>query len=528
MPAQPYPRGSAGEAADAARIGHERDLELTGEDRAVSEHPSEHALLHLDRAHARETDGGRAALGDAVHDQELVGGDHELRAIPAPDRGEREDRSRSEEERAREAERCRRNEDQDPADEGECERTGERAQESGGMRPLFETNLLPGLQKAAHAQEFSASAWKSSFGRQYYGENQGMRDTARKAFVAALVVGGVVVFALALWKLRVVIALLFLAFIIAAAMRPSVEWLREYRIPRGFGILGHYLALIGMIGLLIWFVVPSAIEQIQEAVPTTSELREQARESSGIKQRVLLRLEQRLEDIRLEDLPSATSLLDRAADVTRSAFEVLIGIVFTLACAAYWIFERDRAMGLVLSLVPTKRRRVVRDTWDLIDLKLGAYVRGTLILVLFVATLLSLVFYLIGLPFWLLIGIFAGFVEVVPVIGPLLAGAVAVGVGFTESWELALAAGLAVLGVRLLEDYLVIPRVLGNAVGLTPLSVLVAVSAMGILFGGFAVLLAIPVAAVLATLVDVIVRHRNPAEEDVPAVLFPAKDVEEG
>ena len=51
---------------------------------------------------------------------------------------------------------------------------------------------------------------------------------------------------------------------------------------------------------------------------------------------------------------------------------------------------------------------------------------------------------------------------------------------------------------------------------------------MGILFGGFAVLLAIPVAAVLATLVDVIIRHRNPAEEDVPAVLFPAKDAEGG
>jgi predicted PurR-regulated permease PerM len=58
--------------------------------------------------------------------------------------------------------------------------------------------------------------------------------------------------------------------------------------------------------------------------------------------------------------------------------------------------------------------------------------------------------------------------------------------------------------------------------------VLVSVTAMGILFGGFAVLLAIPFAAVLATLVDVIIRHRNPAEEDVPAVLFPAKEAEVG
>jgi predicted PurR-regulated permease PerM len=52
------------------------------------------------------------------------------------------------------------------------------------------------------------------------------------------------------------------------------------------------------------------------------------------------------------------------------------------------------------------------------------------------------------------------------------------------------------------------------------------VFAVGILFGGFAVILAIPIAAVLATLVDVVVRGRDPAEEDAPSVLFPAQDAE--
>ena len=354
-----------------------------------------------------------------------------------------------------------------------------------------------------------------------------MKETALKAFVAALIVVAVVVSALALWKLRIVIASVFLAFIIAAAMRPSVEWLRRYGVPRGLGIIAHYAVLIGVLGLLLWAVVPRAIDQVDKAlggIPTSSsELQQETKGSTGVKHEILIRVQDAL-----DELPSGRDLLDPALSVTFTVFEVLVGIFFTLACAAYWIFERDRAENLVLSLLPRERRRVVRDTWNLIDLKLGAYVRGTLILVFFVASLLSLIFYLIGLPFWLLIAIFAGFVEVVPVIGPLVAGALAVGVGFTESWELALAAGLAVLGVRLLEDYVVIPRVLGTAVGLTPLSVLIAVATMGILFGGFAVLLAIPVAAVLATLVDVIVRHRNPADEDVPTVLFPAKEVEEG
>ena len=166
----------------------------------------------------------------------------------------------------------------------------------------------------------------------------------------------------------------------------------------------------------------------------------------------------------------------------------------------------------------------MRDTWDLIDLKLGAYVRGTLLLVLFVACVLSICFWLIGLQYWLLLGVFAGVVEIVPVIGPLVAGAAAIGVGLTASWAVALSAGLAVLAVRMFEDYVVIPRVMGHAVGLSPLLVLVSVTAVGLLFGGFYVVLSTPLLAVQATLVDVILRDKDPAEEDVPTVLFPAKE----
>jgi predicted PurR-regulated permease PerM len=144
----------------------------------------------------------------------------------------------------------------------------------------------------------------------------------------------------------------------------------------------------------------------------------------------------------------------------------------------------------------------------------------------FVAVVLSLAFWAIGEPYWLLVGSFAGVVEIIPVIGPLAAGALAVGAGLTDSVRVAVEAGVVVLGMRLLEDYLVMPRVLGDAVGLTPLVVLVSVTSVGILFGGFAIVLAIPLAAVASTLVDVIVRNRDPAKEDVPKVLFSASDSE--
>ena len=153
--------------------------------------------------------------------------------------------------------------------------------------------------------------------------------------------------------------------------------------------------------------------------------------------------------------------------------------------------------------------------------------RPWLLLMALVGTVLSLAFWAIGLPYWLLVGAFAGVVEIVPVIGPLAAGGLAVGVGLTASVTTAVSAGAAVLIVRLLEDYIVMPRVLGDAVGLSPLLVLVAVTACGVVFGGLAVLLAIPVAAVLVTRLDVLILKKDPAQQDVPSVIFPAADSQE-
>ena len=354
-----------------------------------------------------------------------------------------------------------------------------------------------------------------------------MAETAKRAAIATLVVGSLVVLALALWKLRLLAALLFFAFILAAAMRPAVESLRRRGIPRAAGIGLHYLVLLGLIAGLLWLVVPRAIDQVDTALgglpQTRSDIDEQARSSTGIKHDILTSVQRRL-----EDLPTAESLVDPALEVTMTVFEVALGIFFVLASAAYWIFERDRAEDLVCSLLPRRRRKKVRDTWNLIDAKLGAYVRGQALLIVLVGVVLSLAFWAIGLPYWILVGTFAGLVEIVPVIGPFVAGALAVGVGLTVSWQTALAAGLAVLIVRLLEDYIVIPRVLGDAVGLTPLVVLVAVTGCGLLFGGFAVILAIPLAAVVATLIDVVIRDKDPADEDVPTVIFSAKDAEAG
>ena len=350
-----------------------------------------------------------------------------------------------------------------------------------------------------------------------------MKETAQRVALSTLIVIAIVAVALALWKLKLVLALVFLAFILAAALRPGIDRLARAGVPRGLGLLIHYVALTGVIGLALWIVVPRAVDQVQNALggTTKAQIHQEAKNSKGIKHDILTAI-----DKRLREVPKAGQLLHPAVEVTLKVFEALLGIFFVLATAAYWIFERERAVDFVASLLPRPKRKKLRDTWDLIDLKLGAFVRGQALLIALVGTVLSLAFWAIGEPYFILIGAFAGVVEIVPVIGPISAGALAVGVGATDSWHVAVAAGICVLVVRLFEDYLIVPRVLGDAVGLSPLLVLVSVTAVGILFGGFAVVLAVPLVAVLVTVLDVVVRDVDPAEEDVPTVLFPAKDAE--
>jgi predicted PurR-regulated permease PerM len=351
---------------------------------------------------------------------------------------------------------------------------------------------------------------------------RGVGDDTLPHVALLTLVGGMVVLAvaaatLALWEGRVVVLLLFLAYTLGAAMRPGVDGLVRFGVPRGFALVGHFALFFGAVVLLLWLVVPVAFEQTQQAltdVPRHDAATDQGLVSS-IREQALSSLESRLREIAEPDTALSTLVGTLAA---------LAGFAFTLAAAAYWVIERDRLVNVVLAVVPHEKRATVRDTWLLIDLKLGAVIRTKLLLVVMTASILSFAFWVIGLPYFLLVGVFAGLVEVLPVIGPLIAGLTAVAAGLTVSWQLGLAAAVVVYGLRIVQDYVINPRLFGRAVHLPPLAVLLAVSAVALLLGPWWVPLAIPLTAVVSTLLDVLVWKTNPSEEEVPTVLTSTDD----
>src|SRR6188472_4456886 len=111
-----------------------------------------------------------------------------------------------------------------------------------------------------------------------------MLETAKRTAIATLVVVGIVVAALAVWKLRLVVGLLFSAMIIAAALRPSIEWLERRRIPAPVGLAIHYLVLAGALAVALAFAVPAALHQVDHALSPSgkAQVARAANHSTGV------------------------------------------------------------------------------------------------------------------------------------------------------------------------------------------------------------------------------------------------------
>ena len=336
------------------------------------------------------------------------------------------------------------------------------------------------------------------------------RDVTRTATKATAAAVAVVAVAFGLWRVRSIVILLLLALTFAAAIRPGVEWLRRRHVPQSLAILVFFVLGLGTLGLFFWLAVPPALHQLGQAL-NQPEGGATVRDSTGLRHDVLVWV-----DRQLHQLPHGSKLLHPLASYGHKATDAVVGVFFTLAATWYWVSERDTMIELLSRLAPEGKREKARRTYLTIDHRLGSYTRLKFGMVFVVGAVLAAGFYLVGLHYWLLVGGFVGLVEIVPVIGPLIGAILVVVVGLPQSLHVAALALLVLVGVREFQSYVVNPHLMGHSVGLSPLVTLVSVSVVGLLFGGFAVVLAIPVTSAVATLIDVLVLDHEPPAEPPP------------
>jgi predicted PurR-regulated permease PerM len=204
----------------------------------------------------------------------------------------------------------------------------------------------------------------------------------------------------------------------------------------------------------------------------------------------------------------------------------LFTTISTMIVAFYWMTEKAIIKRVVLGLFPLDKRERAHALWDEIEARLGGWTRGQLLLCLVIGVLSAIAYSIIGLEFWLALGIWAGVTEIIPFIGPFLGGTAAVTVALTESWQKAVIVLVFVVLLQQLEGAFLVPRVMRNAVGMTPLTVVLAVLVGSTVAGPLGAILAIPVGAAVQVLVQDMLRNRedDPDSAMASSLVAPARD----
>ncbi|HEX8966539.1 MAG TPA: AI-2E family transporter [Chloroflexota bacterium] len=331
-----------------------------------------------------------------------------------------------------------------------------------------------------------------------------------------LLVLGFGIGAYVLWRIQEVVFVLFVAILLATAIEPIVNRLRRGPFSRGSGVLVVYTAIMLVIGAAAYLVVPTVLGQagsFMQAAP--DRLQALSDQVAGLEQPILRGPLLSLigQAIALMQAPAQPGQADLVA-VGAAAAQVAIGVMSVFVLAFYWLVERASIKRVLLRSVPTARARDVNTVWLEIEEKLGGWVRGQIILMLAIGVMAGLGYVLLGLPNPALLAVAAGLFEIVPLLGPVLA--------FTPAFLVALAvdpgkAAIVVvyaLVIQQIESNVLVPRVLGETVGVSPLTVLLGILVGTALYGLPGAFVAVPIAGAVQVVLAHLLRSEDPSEAE--------------
>lgn len=183
-----------------------------------------------------------------------------------------------------------------------------------------------------------------------------------------------------------------------------------------------------------------------------------------------------------------------------SLVNVVVLLVITPVVTIYLLLDWDRMVEGADNLLPRDHAPVVRHLASEIDRTLAAFLRGMGTVSLILGSYYAIALAVVGVPFGLVVGLFAGLITFIPYVGSLVGGALALGLALFQFWgdwvTIAVVAGIFVLG-QVVEGNILTPKLVGGSVGLHPVWLLLALAVFGSLFGFIGLLVAVPVAAMI-------------------------------
>lgn len=323
------------------------------------------------------------------------------------------------------------------------------------------------------------------------------------AIVGLLVAGWLIL--MFLGQFQVLLGPIVLSIVLIYVLNPIVGRLQRAGLHRILGSIIAFALLIGgivLIGFLIWPSVSSQAKELAANFETIYENTvtdvEGIMADLGVENVVLWSyddLQNFISDPENQD-QFISGALDRLGAVTAGLFEAVLLFLVAPVVAFYVLIDLPRIGTESSDLIPPEHRTEVIYVSRQLSTAVGGFLRGQLLVAVIVGAMTSFGFWLIDLDFWLLIGMIAGFLNIIPFVGPWVGGILGALVGLaTGGLTQALLAALVAVIVQQIDNNLVSPTVLRATVRLHPAVVILVLILGGALGGVWGVLLAVPVAA---------------------------------
>lgn len=299
----------------------------------------------------------------------------------------------------------------------------------------------------------------------------------------------VVFFLISLWFLYFIKDLLlqlFVALLIMTILNPLVSRLSKRKIPRTLSVGITYVLVIGFFVLVIAGVIPPLVEQTTSFANNLPSYLANLGISRFLSEQITSQLL-----IQLGSLPGQVVKLGTLL------FSNILSVIAVLIFAFYFLLVREKLDDQLGFFFGEDKRKEIGKFIDQLELKLGGWARGELVLMILVGLLNFIGLTLLGIPFSLPLAILAGLLEIIPMIGPFIAAVPAVVIALSISPIMAIAVAALAFFVQQLENYVFVPKVMEKSVGVNPLITLIALSIGFKLLGVVGAIISVPIVITL-------------------------------
>mgnify|MGYP003393935252 CR=1 FL=1 len=292
-----------------------------------------------------------------------------------------------------------------------------------------------------------------------------------------------------------IILAVFLALIISSAFGPFVSFLVRYKIPRALGTTLLFLILISGVGSLIYIITPLLYNDLNLIIERAHSYLEV---NFDVISKILGVDSSALSDIYTISLEKIGNFIPSLKgegsliEFTGSILENIILFLTVFVISFYLLIDPEGVPRFLKDILPSRVEDKVLRVYARASKKMGHYLQSQLLISLIIGLFVFLGLYILGVKHAFLIGIVAALFEIVPFVGPIITGTIAVLIALSQSTDLALFVLIYFIGIQWMENHLLIPLLLKRTLGLHPIAAVIALLLGGNLFGFMGIILAIP------------------------------------